>query len=934
MVGRGAQLAVALAAVGAGRDRRAGSTLLLTGDAGMGKTTLATETLRIAGASGATVLVGRAAEGGGAFRPLVEALLPAADPSLAASPGLERYRPVLARLLPAWTGDRVETTTPLVDPLVVLGEALVELLTIVAGDSVCVLLLEDLHWADGDTAALLHYLAGRLSGAPVVVMGTARTDEAAGPGLQALLTHPLVTRVRLDRLSADDVATLAGARADRPLPADVVSHIVSLADGVPLLAEELAASLVDGTAPPGDAGVTAATSAPTRVPKTFAALVERRLTRLAPVGRRVVDMASVVGSSFDADVVATACGLDVGDVAGGLRAAVDAGLLVRDADGELRWRHALTRDAVLASLLPLERQSLARRAGEALVADDELHGERLLLAADLLEAGGRAADAARLLRSAGAEAVTTGALTTADDVLRRAGDLAGPRPVLAAQIAAERVGVLALAGRTDEAVAVAEHHLPRLSGDVRDALSLALVRALVAVGRFADAAAYLPTTPASTDPRAGALAAHVALGTGDTTRATELARDAVELGRRSGAFDAVCEALEVVGRACRRSDPLACEEAFAEAERTAALHGLTPWRIRALLELGTIDLLRGRGTARLLEVRALAHEAGMVATTAVLDLQIGAAIATQDGHVAAKPWVERAAAASQQLGMRGLRGMSVTLCAASLAASGRAEQIGPLVDEALAHVDASVDAASARCVQGLAIWFERLDEAAALPLLEQGLKPLQASATSGPTPWWGVWALLRTIVTDDHAALDELSSAGVLVQAGNEASLAYGEAILAARRGDGEAASGHVTTADAALTGMPFWRHFLHCVVARPLAAADAGIDVGAWLREALAFFDARQEVQLARTARALLRELGLPVPRQRHGADTVPERLRALGVTGREYEVLLLLGERLSNGDVADRLFLSARTVETHVSNLLAKTGSASRSDLVALLG
>ena len=49
---------------------------------------------------------------------------------------------------------------------------------------------------------------------------------------------------------------------------------------------------------------------------------------------------------------------------------------------------------------------------------------------------------------------------------------------------------------------------------------------------------------------------------------------------------------------------------------------------------------------------------------------------------------------------------------------------------------------------------------------------------------------------------------------------------------------------------------------------------------------------------------------------------------------MLVLLGERLSNGDVADRLFLSARTVETHVSNLLAKTGAASRSDLVALLG
>jgi DNA-binding CsgD family transcriptional regulator len=64
-----------------------------------------------------------------------------------------------------------------------------------------------------------------------------------------------------------------------------------------------------------------------------------------------------------------------------------------------------------------------------------------------------------------------------------------------------------------------------------------------------------------------------------------------------------------------------------------------------------------------------------------------------------------------------------------------------------------------------------------------------------------------------------------------------------------------------------------------------------------------------------------------------VPPRLRALGVTGREYEVLLLLAQRLTNPEVAERLYLSPRTVETHVSNLLAKTGAASRSDLAELL-
>ena len=63
-----------------------------------------------------------------------------------------------------------------------------------------------------------------------------------------------------------------------------------------------------------------------------------------------------------------------------------------------------------------------------------------------------------------------------------------------------------------------------------------------------------------------------------------------------------------------------------------------------------------------------------------------------------------------------------------------------------------------------------------------------------------------------------------------------------------------------------------------------------------------------------------------------MPPALRAAGVTSREMEVLALVADGLSNADVAERLFLSPRTVETHVANLLAKTGSANRAQLRAL--
>jgi len=74
-------------------------------------------------------------------------------------------------------------------------------------------------------------------------------------------------------------------------------------------------------------------------------------------------------------------------------------------------------------------------------------------------------------------------------------------------------------------------------------------------------------------------------------------------------------------------------------------------------------------------------------------------------------------------------------------------------------------------------------------------------------------------------------------------------------------------------------------------------------------------------------------VPRPNRGAVAVPERLRAHGVTGRELEVLRLVARRWSNAEVARHLHLSVRTVETHVSHLLAKTGATDRSGLSAHL-
>jgi DNA-binding NarL/FixJ family response regulator len=82
----------------------------------------------------------------------------------------------------------------------------------------------------------------------------------------------------------------------------------------------------------------------------------------------------------------------------------------------------------------------------------------------------------------------------------------------------------------------------------------------------------------------------------------------------------------------------------------------------------------------------------------------------------------------------------------------------------------------------------------------------------------------------------------------------------------------------------------------------------------------------VAAATRALLRRAGEPVRQRRQGADAVPVALRLLGVTVREYEVLMLVADHLTNREISERLFVSRRTVDSHVANLLTKTGQSDR--------
>jgi hypothetical protein len=164
IIGRSAELSALQAALAAARLGRGGA-LALVGPPGIGKSRLARETVATAQAWNMHVLVGRGVEAGAsaAFRPLGEALLAGLrrrpEP---ADPALVPFRSALGRFIPHW-----RTATTADDSLVVLGEAVLRLLAALAGEHGLVLVLEDLHWADPETLAVLEYLADNIEPFPL-----------------------------------------------------------------------------------------------------------------------------------------------------------------------------------------------------------------------------------------------------------------------------------------------------------------------------------------------------------------------------------------------------------------------------------------------------------------------------------------------------------------------------------------------------------------------------------------------------------------------------------------------------------------------------------------------------------------------------------------------------------------------------------------------
>ncbi len=922
MVGRDRELEALRGAASSG-----GSATIVEGPAGIGKSRLVRELAAWARGRGGVVLVGRcsATSADTPLRPMREALLSAARAGIRPPESMRSFLPTLARVVPEWSNVSVDDADP---STLVLGEGVLRLLhTLARPEASTVLVVEDLQWADAESLAVVEYLADNIAESAVAIVATLRTGvDTAGTSL----AHTLVARraadaVILRALDADDVMTMAHDIVGEELPRDAAATLQARSEGVPFLIEELLAA----AEPTGWSAIDDA------IPGSVTAPVTLRLATLPPEAVRLLRRAATLGRDFDWTVAARSAGVDESTAAELLRTCVHAQLVDVEGSG-FRFHHALTRDAVLLAAGPVELKTAAAEALAALEEiDPDLEGERCHAAAMLASRAGQPERAASLLLMAATRAVDQGALASAEALLRRADAVASAEHRFA--IDALLLRISALSGQVDRASVLGERLLNSAGSPTERAdIHVEIARAALTAGHWpvaedhAGAVAALVPEDEARRARATAISALAAMGRDDGATALPIAELALAQGRATRQPVVQCEALEVIGRAQRVHDTQAAEAAFGEAHRVATDAGLALWRVRALQELGTIDLFESLATERLTEARRAAGEVGALALAAVVDLQLAAVHDERGEADLALVAARRCEDASRRWGLATLP-MSLTLQAMAHARLGNEVEMNAAGAAALATGEDSMNVEIGLWGNAYPIWhLAKGDLTAAAHAFDRAIAALR-QLPGGAYPWPGLWALARTVADERGAeARRDVRSLPADTPVSRMMALAA-DAVAAGREGESSRAKVLFAEADGWLARMEggFRRAIVRLLVAP--AAHEAGWgEPEAWLRESLAVFDRNGLHDFAARCREALRDMHAPVPR-RGGGSAVPPELAALGITSREVDVLSLVAGGLSNKQAAERLVISVRTVDKHVERLLMKAGT-NRAGLVEL--
>lgn len=939
LVGRRAEIAwleAGLEALAAGR----GGVRVMTGPPGIGKTRLLDE-LAARSPEEMLVLRGRASELEHMFP--FGVVIDALDDylrSLAHSP-LAEIDPVtdaeLALVFPALRSRRPDVEglgQPTADDRVRAYYAIRTLLEVLAERHPVVLALDDLHWADRGSVELVAHLIRRPPRTPVLIVATYR-DRQVDPDLtlavERAASEGLVDVRPIGPLSADEAEELVGRERA------VGRHWHELSGGNPLLLLELGRAGGDLASDDGLSGA-------------VASAIGRELRPLGGPARTLVESAAVVGDPFDFDLAVATAGLDHHVALAALDEIASHGL-VHDTDLPRRFafRHPLVRHAVYATLRPgqqlaaNERIAAVLREQGASAAERARHVEQAARPGDL-DAVALLAEAAQEV-AARAPASAVQWLQSAERLLPGSAPdeqrlrLLEPRPALHLSL-----------GELDEAHDCLVRALALVPGEDRTRrtqLATACAGVEQLLGRYVEASNRLEECLSELPPDADAEAVSVSVALvmdcfyrrehdamlAHGRHAVDVAEANGDLGLRAAAHAALAFAGALTGAIddARPHQALAAQivEELSDEDLAA--------RLDVLGMLGGAELyleLFPETVAHGLRGLRIGRATGTTASAPTLIPSLGTAlwvVGRLDDSVALFDEAAEAARASRDRIALVWRLLNLSF---ALVKAGEFEAALAATDEglplALSLADSVIVSLTAACMANAQL--STGDPAGALATLRRHCGPDLEALPGGWRNHYLDVAVAALLELDDLTEAER--TAAVAREVALDVPLPYTRAMAAAssarcllHRDEAAAAAEAARSAidECESAGARTDAALLRILLGEAQARSGDVAAAVASLRAAADELDAMGAVRHRDRAELALGRLGHR-PRRRTRAGTATTG--AASLTEREREIAELLAERRTNPEIAAQLFLSPRTVETHVRNIFRKLDVTTRFD------